>query len=432
MNERFSSTRSSIRSRSEVVSKTSDRKKSAAERLEADKMKYVKSEKVRQKRITSVQENEMKSSRRHLKSFCSSTPKRERSTKDEDYQMMKLSQLSKSTSHQKHRTTSNKSSNENQAIFSRPKFLSYKNQAAIETRKTSIKTANCPGSRKSISERLEEILTPLEDAKTDAMLMPPPQTSSDPLLETPTEINTLIPSNFSTARSSSDSNEDQKMSTDLRTSSKLTPLLRKEVAPSTFNPLSGCHHEKIKSSKDHLEDQKMINTLNSQTTSSSASNEANKPLTAMTASDLKPKKDKRNPPDCHLVSKNRSSATSSSYQSNLWSPHNHQRSLDRSESSKLNNFFATMGGFLPSQSSNENLSFVANDFSDSNFSYAGASEYVRDDDEVEVKEVYATPSVSIIEKRARIMRWIVSCRSYFDQASSSSIPYYLPPKESSV
>lgn len=30
-----------------------DRKKSAAERLEADKMKYVKSEKVRQKRITS-------------------------------------------------------------------------------------------------------------------------------------------------------------------------------------------------------------------------------------------------------------------------------------------------------------------------------------------------------------------------------------------
>jgi len=85
----------------------------------------------------------------------------------------------------------------------------------------------------------------------------------------------------------------------------------------------------------------------------------------------------------------------------------------QSDLSRLNNFFQTLGGALPSQSSNEKpFSFTD---SQSSFSVCGASEYVREGGPYEEESKHPNIMVNPIEKNARIIRWIINTRKHVVQ-----------------
>lgn len=551
-----------------------ERKKSAAERLEADKIKYVKSAHVREKRITAVESEETTRRGKHNKMILGSSGgcvkrsapelKKSSSSSKEDStssssgaapprhvtpssqakraQVPKM--MSTSVSHPQNTTsittvdntmmvTRSLASNaprQRRSWSKNPHMDARKNNQ--NNRRTTLVEGNRPGSRKSISERLEEIFTPLEDMDTNNM--PPPQQTTPMNVvvpppscyeNTPTESNTVIaahnnqtaiiaespmpavvPVSTTNAGQAVYGRVDKAPMCEHKNfpppnnrvfkgvvpqSPSLAPRTRREVAPTDKKKANEQHlqqrnnemrlqdgnnhhyvdkHQPTTTTNSSSEEIRPQSTLRSHTTSSSAATSAtadvSKPLTALTASDLKPRRTKRNttstsvtplraahpyPHNCHADKMRRQVPSSTPPQSPHRPPSSRRNSYhqqqqhrgsngsilqDRSEVAKLNNFFATMGGYMPSHSSNENICFNFTDC-ESDFSFAGASAYVREDGEfgMEVEmgkpEPYPAPSVSIIEKRARIMKWILSCRNQMNQ-QQSSLHGYVTPKESSV
>ncbi|XP_002128044.2 uncharacterized protein LOC100186681 [Ciona intestinalis] len=272
----------------------------------------------------------------------------------------------------------------------------------------------------------------------------------------------------------------------------LAPRSRREVAPEysmRSNSLSRAGREEA------------LNTMKSQNTSSSASGDINKPFTALTASDLKPRRSKRtmmphaspmkpthpypmqqaassrgkskrhtNAPVSPTLSPHKQAArmTPQSSRSSSSTPYSSlkrtpgssrnsslKRNRQRSKSdvslfqSELDRFFSTMGmGEMissPLPTCNDTLFTTAQVSSESDFSFAGASAYVRDSPDesspMEVDPMTAglaqVPSVSIIEKNARVMRWLMTCKKFAVSTNPNpsprspqlpvSVPHHEPP-----
>lgn len=94
------------------------------------------------------------------------------------------------------------------------------------------------------------------------------------------------------------------------------------------------------------------------------------------------------------------------------------RSDSSPHQSELDKFFSTMG-MEESVLQSDSLFSGNHVSSESDFSFAGASAYVRDsaDEMMELDPVQPLPlskqpqTVSIIEKNARVMRWLMTCRA---------------------
>uniref|UniRef100_H2Z437 Centrosome-associated FAM110 C-terminal domain-containing protein n=1 Tax=Ciona savignyi TaxID=51511 RepID=H2Z437_CIOSA len=246
----------------------------------------------------------------------------------------------------------------------------------------------------------------------------------------------------------------------------LAPRSRREVAP---------EYSMRSSSLSRSNREEALNTMKSQNTSSSTSGDINKPLTALTASDLKPRRSKRtmmpysspmkptypysmqpapysrgnskrhtNAPVSPTLSPHKQAARMTPPQSSRSSSSTPYSSLKRTPGSsrnsslkrnrarsksdvslfqsELDRFFSTMGMqeliASPLPIANDTLFTTAPVSSESDFSFAGASAYVRDSpDEASPMEVDPmtaglahVPSVSIIEKNARVMRWLMACK----------------------
>ncbi|XP_076805758.1 uncharacterized protein LOC143449434 isoform X1 [Clavelina lepadiformis] len=266
------------------------------------------------------------------------------------------------------------------------------------------------------------------------------------------------------------------MNSGIPNSPMLAPRSRREVAPEYSSKSMSNSLRRNPSKEEHL------NTMKSQNTSSSASGDVNKPFTALTASDLKPRRGKRNnathatplkPTYPYPMSNNRGntkrhnngpaspamsphkqaahmtqhhgsrSASSTPYSSLKRTPTSSRssslkRNRQRSKSdvsifqSELDRFFSTMGmeeGVKsPLPMSQDTLFTTAHVSSESDFSFAGASAYVRDspDESMDVDPATAglahVPPVSIIEKNARIMRWLMTCKKSMNSNTSPRSP----------
>jgi len=493
-------------------------------------------------------------------------------------------------------------SNKNLFTESSKKQNNVGKQHGNQARRCGYHENNKPGSRKSISEQLEDIFTPLEDMDTNMMRMspssctpPPPSPPSSNKLASPctrrkynNKVTTKVnPATYENYNSSNTNNQKQQQhqqnnnSTNVAAenqrkittampvrqhqqqqqqqdqhlyqqsrsvpaascrvavrsnlsnlshtggagavgmSPKLAPRARREVAPppppvtmttvarnygttssnrSNFNSSSAsttpehtaAQVRKQQQQQQHIntsgaaDNMNTVNTLRSQATTTSSNSQAdpNKPLTALTASDLKPKRrPKRHQQPgkiplraAHPYPPTTSCATSQQQQQQQHvllrhtpqSPHHRAPSsrrnsyqqqqrnpllLDRTEVAKLNSFFATMGGYLPTASQASSREEMCFNFAEgeSDVSWDGASAYVRDDDDCEFEmtsmpQLSHAPNVSIIEKQARILQWITSCkRSQLHQlqpaAAAPSLQSslvvassggYMTPKESSV
>nr|CAB3263020.1 uncharacterized protein LOC100186681 [Phallusia mammillata] len=277
----------------------------------------------------------------------------------------------------------------------------------------------------------------------------------------------------------------------------LAPRSRREVAPDC-----GMRSNTNSLSRNGPSTDEHVNTMRSQNTTSSASADVTKPFTALTANDLKPRRAKHGyvnpvaplkptlpyamqPPSSRGNSKRHTNAPVSptisphKQQARMTPPHSSRstsstpysslkrtptssrssslkRNRQRSKSdvslvqTELDKFFSTMGMgeyiMSPLPNSTDTLFTTAHVSSESDFSFAGASAYVRDGPDETVPmdidpmtaSLSQVPAVSIIEKNARIMRWLVACKKSNPVVQSSSnnpprsprMPVSVPHKDS--